>query len=53
MKTRQILVCAVFGAILVVFAGMLFLKPAQDVSQAERRKLAQFQTYADWKPTGG
>ena len=53
MKTRQILVCAVFGVILVVFAGMLLLKPAQDVSQAERRKLAQFQTYADWKPTGG
>ena len=53
MKTRQILVCAVFGAILLLFAGMLLLKPAQDVSQAERRKLAQFQTYADWKPTSG
>ena len=52
MKTRQILVCAVFGAILVLFAAVLLLRPAQLVSEEERRPLARFQTYAGWKPTG-
>ena len=53
MKARQILVCAVFGAILVLFAAVLLLRPAQLVSEEERRPLARFQTYAGWKPTGG
>lgn len=53
MKTRQILVCAVFGAILVLTAAALLLRPAQDVSREERRTLAQFTSYAGWTPASG
>lgn len=53
MKTRQILVCAVFGAMLVITAATLLLRPAQAVSREERRALAQLEPYADWTPTGG
>lgn len=53
MRTKQILVCAVFGVLLTVFAGALLLRPAQEVSRAERRTLAQLTPYDSWRPESG
>lgn len=53
MRTKQILICAVFGAVLVLLAAALVLLPAQTLSTAERRALAQLEPYSEWTPDGG
>lgn len=53
MKTKQILICAVFALLLVGLGAWLLLKPADTLSTAERRTLAQFETFDDWRPAAG
>lgn len=53
MKTKQILICAVFALVLVGLSAWLLFKPAETVSSAERRTLAQFMPYDDWRPAAG